>query len=261
MGQGPSKLKPLLPAVIALTLPVTSLSVLDAVQRRLAALGSHRCAAKLPDALKVLAGVLFSVGHSLQCLQRPLDSTDWCYILGCTPFLTAAFAGNMLGRPLPLLQFVSGALLFRCYFPLFTRAKKASASTKLALIGLGAAVLLMWGGLVGMLVRSNILSKSPGVPLLLWALLTSMLFGTGNSLKLSQLLLQTECCSPRAVVLGQLCKVCVSASLKSSYPSAVFCVLTPGLHAPSHPHTLSLSLSHKHRCVPLCCLSQATRCC
>ena len=225
MGVAPSKLQPVL-TVLNLTLPVVLLSVLGAaaVQQRLAARGHLLLSSKMPDALKVAASALFSIGHSLQCLQRPIDITDWCYILGCTPFLTAAFAGNLMDRPLPLLQFISGALLFRCYYSLLKRAQKTGASTKLALIGLGAAVLLMWGGLVGFLVRSNILSKSPGLPPLVWALMTSLLFGAGNSLKLSQLL-QTERYQPCAIVLGQSCKVCAHIS-HSQLTSVLFHTLS-----------------------------------
>jgi len=42
---------------------------------------------KTPDAMKVAASFLFTAGHHLQCRSRPLESTDWSYMLGCTPFL------------------------------------------------------------------------------------------------------------------------------------------------------------------------------
>ena len=153
------------------------------------------------------------MGHVLQCLKRPLDATDYNYIIGCTPFLAAAFAGQLFDHPMPSQQILSGVFLFLAYFPLWTRARKSCASTKLPLIGLAAAILLLFSGGVAWLLRRNILTKSPVLPLPGWALLTALVFGTGNALKFHHMLVAAAPQAPQLALLGQSSKVAASALL------------------------------------------------
>ena len=164
---------------------------------------------------KVIASVLFAVGHGLQCRGRRADSADWSYIVGCSPCLTAAFAGTLFGKPAPAMQLIGGVLLLRAYLPLYARAKRAGSSTTLPRIGLVAALLLVWGGAVAILMRRGTISRAPFIPLLGWALLTAMVFGAGNALRLAQLLQSND--QPAAHVLwGQASKVAASWLLVTS---------------------------------------------
>jgi len=127
-----------------------------------------------------------------------------------------------VGKPLPAQQFLGGALLWCAYYPLYSRAKKTGASTRLPLIGLLAAALLMWGGGVGFLLRRRLIAKSPILSPLEVSLLTAMVFGAGNVLKLLEL--RKNSATAPHVMLGQTFKVCASSLLVTSN-----CVLL-GLH-------------------------------
>eukprot|EP00928_Gymnodinium_smaydae_P043480 TRINITY_DN29117_c0_g1_i1.p1 TRINITY_DN29117_c0_g1~~TRINITY_DN29117_c0_g1_i1.p1 ORF type:complete len:270 (-),score=20.21 TRINITY_DN29117_c0_g1_i1:523-1332(-) len=212
MGTGLSKpARPLHLLTLTAALPITSLSTMKALESGLSELVHPAVAKKMPDTMKVIGGILFSIGHYFQCLdKRTLDHTDWNYIIGCTPFLTAAFAGNLFNRPLPSQQFLSGLFLSFAYFPLLKRARRANASPLLPLIGLLASFLLMYGGSVGMMLKRKLLSSCPGLSPLGWALATSFTFGTGNSIRLAQLLQQNVPGTPRHVVVGQALKVLAS---------------------------------------------------
>jgi hypothetical protein len=135
-------------------------------------------------------------------------------MIGCTPFLTAAFAAPLANKKLPSQQFLSGFFLWFAYSPLYARAKKAGTKTRGAIIGLLAAVLLMWGGGVGMLLQRKLVERSPVMPPLGWALSTSLVFGSGNMMKLLEMKRKGGV-SPE-VFLGQICKVCASFILLGS---------------------------------------------
>lgn len=165
---------------------------------------------------KIVASVLFAVGHGLQCRGKRADSADWSYILGCCPCLTAAFSGNLLGKPAPAMQLIGGALLLRAYLPLHAKAKRAGSSTTLPRIGLLAAFLLVWGGAVAILLRRGKISRAPFMPLLGWALLTATVFGAGNALRLAQLLQNNDQPAVTHILWGQVCKVAASWLLVTS---------------------------------------------
>jgi hypothetical protein len=199
----------LLQFVLGFALSSASFSVLRVLRRRTG------CRGIVHDTMKIMASILFSVGHYLQCHGRPLDSTDWSYILGCTPFLTMAFAGKLLGRPdcVPLMQFLSGLFLLFSNSALYKFAKKARASVALPLIGITAALLLMVGGILGTLLRRQVISEYPGFSPVGVALLTALVFGVGNVMKLAQILARAE---PK---VGQVCKVLASLILITSNTS------------------------------------------
>ena len=114
------------------------------------------------------------------------------------------------------MQMIGGALFLVAYLLLYMRAKRAGASTALPFIGLAAACLLLWGGLVAKLLLAGCLSKAPGLSLVGWALLTATVFGAGNLLRLAQLLQQNKTKPARHVILGQVCKVTASWLLVGS---------------------------------------------